>query len=130
MEEKRREELTKFFTVSSAVLSVLYAACILLSLLAPLLPKFIPLLAFFLFFLTLMIGLTVKEKAEDLGHMEKGRLFFVIPLIPLLMLLCYVAAEYSLRTGQPDRIYFALLAFYISFSLNASLRTLRWLKRK
>ena len=26
--------------------------------------------------------------------------------------------------------YFALLAFYISFSLNASLRTLRWLKRK
>ena len=50
MEEKRKEELTKFFTVSSAVLSVLYAACILLSLLAPLLPKFIPLLAFFLFF--------------------------------------------------------------------------------
>ena len=130
MEEKRKEELTKFFTVSSAVLSVLYAACILLSLLAPLLPKFIPLLAFFLFFLTLMIGLTVKEKAEDLGHMEKGRLFFVIPLIPLLMLLCYAVAEYSLRTGQPDRIYFALLAFYISFSLNASLRTLRWLKRK
>ena len=130
MEEKRKEELTKFFTVSSAVLSVLYAACILLSLLAPLLPKFIPLLAFFLFFLTLMIGLTVKEKAEDLGHMEKDRLFFVIPLIPLLMLLCYAAAEYSLRTGQPDRIYFALLAFYISFSLNASLRTLRWLKRK
>lgn len=130
MEEKRKEELTKFFTVSSAVLSVLYAACILLSLLAPLLPKFIPLLAFFLFFLTLMIGLTVKEKAEDLGHMEKGRFFFVIPLIPLLMLLCYAAAEYSLRMGQPDRIYFALLAFYISFSLNASLRTLRWLKRK
>ena len=32
MEEKRKEELTKFFTVSSAVLSVLYAACILLSL--------------------------------------------------------------------------------------------------
>ena len=96
-------------------------------LLAPLLPKFIPLLAFFLFFLTLMIGLAVKEKAEDLGHMEKGRFFFVIPL---LMLLCYAAAEYSLRTGQPDRIYFALLAFYISFSLNASLRTLRWLKRK
>ena len=102
----------------------------LLSLLAPLLPKFIPLLAFFLFFLTLMIGLTVKEKAEDLGYMEKGRFFFVIPLIPLLMLLCYAAAEYSLCTGQPDRIYFALLAFYISFSLNASLRTLRWLKRK
>ena len=46
------------------------------------------------------------------------------------MLICYAAAEYSLRMGQPDRIYFALLAFYISFSLNASLRTLRWLKRK
>ncbi len=76
MEEKRKEELTKFFTVSSVVLSVLYAACILLSLLAPLLPKVIPLLAFFLFFLTLMIGLAVKEKAEDLGHMEKGRFFF------------------------------------------------------
>ena len=82
MEEKRKEELTKFFIVSSAVLSVLYAACILLSLLAPLLPKFIPLLAFFLFFLTLMIGLTVKEKAEDLGHMEKGRFFSLFPLFP------------------------------------------------
>ena len=82
MEEKRKEELTKFFTVSSAVLSVLYAACILLSLLASLLPKFIPLLAFFLFFLTLMIGLAVKEKAEDLGHMEKGRFFSLFPLFP------------------------------------------------
>ena len=82
MEEKRKEELTKFFTVSSVVLSVLYAACILLSLLASLLPKFIPLLAFFLFFLTLMIGLTVKEKAEDLKHMEKGRFFSLFPLFP------------------------------------------------
>lgn len=99
MEEKRKEELTKFFTVSSAVLSVLYAACILLSLLAPLLPKFIPLLAFFLFFLTLMIGLTVKEKAEDLGHMEKGRFFFVIPLIPLLMLLCCCRVQPSYGTA-------------------------------
>ena len=69
MEEKRKEELTKFFTVSSVVLSVLYAACILLSLLAPLLPKFIPLLAFFLFFIqkTLIRLLPVFLQAEGSG---------------------------------------------------------------
>ena len=62
--------------------------------------------------------------------MEKGRFFFVIPLIPLLMLLCYVAAEYSLRTGQPDRIILRSLRFTSVFPSTPSLRTLRWLKRK
>lgn len=76
MEEKRKEELTKFFTVSSAVLSVLYAACILLSLLAPLLPKFIPLLAFFSVFSYADDRTDCKGKGRGSGAYGKRQVFF------------------------------------------------------
>ena len=128
MDENRKAELRKFFSVSAAIFLVVYLIFLVLSLFS--LSFSIPLFAGLMFveFFLLMLKGMLDEKTEELGNLRWIR-FVSLFSFTVLLTLCCIVMIYVLKIKKEQDMLLLVIALYNSSFFDKSICALRRLKQ-
>ena len=128
MDEKRKNSLLKFFSVSVICFGIIYFAFMLLAVFSSRMPIQLVVFLGFASFILFIMNDTVDEKADEVGNSREWRILSFVSFT-ILILLCYAVIIYIMQLRRQDSILWAIIALYDSTLLDKSIRALVQLKR-